>query len=167
MSRTDLVIPSEAVAALRFPPVSLVDGGPAEPMTVRPWRGSLFRRSAPVALPFDPASAPRVRKAQSVQRLEALLLGPLRLVVVAVGTVMLARTWLDQSFSFLPYAAVFAALALQAVSAQLNARVVLPQYPRARKGGALAIRDVPEEVARQWTAMNPAVRSGTDAGGSR
>jgi hypothetical protein len=136
-------------------------------MTVRPWRGSLFRRSSRVTLPFDPATAPRVRRAQSVQRLEALLLGPLWVVVVVVAMVALARTWLDQSFSFVPYAVGFAALALQAVSSQLAARVILPQYPRARKGGALAIRGVPEEVAHQWTAMNPAVRSGTDAGGSR
>ncbi|WP_405095464.1 hypothetical protein [Micromonospora sp. NBC_01412] len=161
MSRKELVIPRQVVASLRFPSISLADGSPAGPLAVRPWRASLFRRSRRVTLPFDPRSAERMRRALTVQRLETLLLGPARLVVVVIGAAALLRAWLDLAFSYLPYVFVSAALALQGVSSYLGARVIPPQYPRERKGGALSIRDVPEGVADQWIAMNPEVRSGT------
>ncbi|MCX4473183.1 hypothetical protein OOK41_23235 [Micromonospora sp. NBC_01655] len=161
MSRKELVIPRQAAASLRFPPVSLADGSPAAPLAVRPWRASLFRRSRTVTLPFDPRSAGRMRRALTVQRLETLLLGPARLVVVAIGTASLLRAWLELTFSHLPYVLVFAALVLEGVSSYLGAQVIPPQYPRERRGGALSIRDVPEGVADQWIAMNPGVRSGT------
>ncbi|MEV4847789.1 hypothetical protein AB0K20_31855 [Micromonospora matsumotoense] len=100
-----------------------------------------------------------MRRALVVQRLEAFLLGPARLVLAVIATVTLLHSWMELTFSNLPYVLILAALALQGASAYLEARVIPPQYPRERKSGALSIRDVPEGVADQWIAMNSGVRS--------
>ncbi|WP_422750487.1 hypothetical protein [Micromonospora sp. WMMD1219] len=156
--RKELIIARDAIVSLRFPSVSLADGGPAEVVQVRSWRASLFRRSVALALPFDSDSAERIRRGTKVQRLEALLIGPARLVVVGLGAVTLVGTWLDLSFSPLPFVFVFAALALQALAHHLNTRALPPQYPRERKDGSLLIREVPDHVAQEWTEVNPGVQ---------
>ncbi|MFI9527011.1 hypothetical protein [Micromonospora rosaria] len=155
----DLVIPREAVASLRVPAVSLTDGEPAEPVTVRPWRSSLVRRSAAVALPFGRQAAERVRKAQAVQRFDALVLGPASLITVVCGAVAHGWYWWKLAFSPTPYAFFFGFCALHAIAQLLDKRLIPPQYPRQGKRGDLLVREVPQGVAEQWMALDPRVRS--------
>lgn len=93
-----------------------------------------------------------------MQRLEVLLLGPARLIIVVVGMVAVLRAWRDSSFSLAPYAFILGALALQVFTSLLERHVIPPQYPRQCKGGDLIIKEVPEEVAEAWVALNPQVR---------
>lgn len=158
MARRELVIPRAAVEGLRCPPVSLTDGHPAEAEPVPSWRSSLFQRSRTIMLPFGSGSAGQIRRALTVQRLEVLLLGPARLIIVVVGMVAVLRAWRDSSFSLAPYAFILGALALQVFTSLLGRHVIPPQYPRQCKGGDLIIKEVPEEVAEAWVALNPQVR---------
>jgi hypothetical protein len=111
-----------------------------------------------ISLPYDLRSVPEMRRALRIQRLEALLVGPARLIIVSIGAVLLLISWINSTIALLPYFCVLTAFGLQALTHYLDTRLIPPQYPRQRKGGDLIVREVPADVAEALAAMNHQVR---------
>ncbi|MEU4690588.1 hypothetical protein [Actinoplanes sp. NPDC023714] len=149
MERTDLVVPADAIARLRIPPLAITDGA-ADPewVEVPLSRWWFLTRRPSQRLPLDARSARSVRRATR--------LAPWSLPVALVS---LIGWWLAYHAN-LTRAGLLAAMAAF-FSVHLLGLVRdhgLPKHlPYRTRFGELRIPGVPAAVAQQWLARNPEV----------
>lgn len=143
----NLLIPRAGVASLRVPPVALTTGGDEVVWRERTW-GRLRWGGPKIKLPYDPASAARLRRGAVFARFHWLVL--LGYPVVAVLTIADRPaggwTWLPVATGVLLLTSLVA-----------NRWDVAPR-PERTGAGDLYLAGVPEQVAQRWLAANPAAR---------
>jgi hypothetical protein len=143
----NLLIPKESIASLRVPPVALTTGGGEVVWRDRTW-GRLRWGGPKIKLPYDPASAARLRRGAALARFHGLIL--LAYAIVAVLTI---ADRLAPGSNWLPVAT-----GVLLLTSLLANRWDVTPGPERTGAGDLYLAGVPEEVARRWLAENPSAR---------
>jgi hypothetical protein len=143
----NLLVPAELVASLRIPDLTVSTGEPGGVWCPRPWGRLRWSRRYVIPLPYDPASAAKLRKQAVLDRVQQVF-SPVYLAI------MLWFSFRPTNRASLP---LFAAGAL-IVFALLESRwKVGPRIARTGRGD-LYVPDLPPAVARRWLDDNPGVR---------
>ncbi|MGX6603180.1 hypothetical protein ACWKSP_13720 [Micromonosporaceae bacterium Da 78-11] len=143
---TNLLIPADAVPGLRIPELAVTTGGPDVVWCDRTWGRWRWSRQR-VRLPYDPASAARLRKGAWLLRLD---------VVVMPTYVVVGVLWLSD---VLPAGWGLGAIAGRSALTVLEGWWTAKPDPTRTGRGDLYLPDLPAAVAERWIEANPGVRA--------
>lgn len=155
MSRTDIVIPAEALPTLRIPPLALTNGAPDPEWVDVPMSRWRFRRRPSQRVPLDPRTARRARR--------YIRLAPWSLLRIFLSLAALCWYYVTANGSghlsyLVTLVGLVAPVVISLASPLLEGRLPV-QTPRRDPNGDLRISDVPLAVAQEWVRQNPGVNA--------